>query len=508
MKKKGFLFSTIILASVNILVRILGFGYRIILVRLIGAEGLGLFELVSPITMLIFTLVGSGVPIAVIRLTTQAIANNREDQSFKILEYTSFIMIFISLILSILLFTSASFIATTILKDARLVTPLYILAPAILLPSLAAILRGYFYGTKNVTPPAISQLIEQMIRMMVVLTLLRLLYPFSEEQAISISMVGVVIGELMGLLLLFFLFHRVKKKFLSKEKIDKLSFVNTMVKFSAIAIPITLSRVVSSLLRVATSIIVPGRLMKSGLDKSVALSKYGQVNGMTMPLLFLPFTLTSALVMNLIPRISEAVEKKNIPALHHYIDKTFHIAFFIALPLSGLFFLYSNEIFSILYDDRSGIYLAQLAIATLFLCLYQISTSILQGIGKQLISTIVYILGMLLQLTLTYILVALPQYQINGYIISFLISFFFISCINFLLVFRFTKMSIHIKKWIVIPCLSSFSALVISKYIYNYLSSSFSYVFAFFLAVFIMMIVYLVILLLSGNLQSLYKGEK
>src|SRR5690554_6256561 len=118
MKNQSLLFSTAILAGVNVLVRILGFGYRIVLVRLIGAEGLGLFELVSPITMLIFTLVGSGVPIAVIRLTTQSIANNRRDQSFKILEYTSFIMIFVSLILSILLFVSAPFIANVILKDA------------------------------------------------------------------------------------------------------------------------------------------------------------------------------------------------------------------------------------------------------------------------------------------------------------------------------------------------------------------------------------------------------
>jgi stage V sporulation protein B len=508
MKNQSLLFSTAVLAGVNVLIRILGFGYRIVLVRLIGAEGLGLFELISPITMLIFTLVGSGVPIAVIRLTTQSIANNKRDQSFKILEYTSFIMIFVSLILSISLFISAPLIANNILKDERLVTPLYILAPAILLPSLAAILRGYFYGTKNITPPALSQLIEQIVRMMVVLTLLSILYPFSEDKAISISMVGVVSGELMGLFLLYFFFNRTKRKFLMENKINKLSFLKTIGKFSSIALPITFSRVISSLLRVVNSIIVPGRLMRSGLDNTAALSKFGQVNGMAMPLLFLPFTLTSALVMNLIPRISEAVEKKNMPVLHHYVDKTFHIAFFIGLPLSGMFFIYSNEIFSILYGDPNGIFLTQLSFATLFLCIYQISTSILQGIGKQIISTITYIVGMLIQLIITYILVSLPRYQINGYILSFLISFFFISLFNFILVFHFTKMKINLKKWIIVPSLSSIGALIISKYSFNYLILNFNNIIAFFTAIFILAIVYLLSLFFTGNLQSIYKNRK
>src|SRR5690554_6897739 len=100
MIKKGFLFSTMLLAGVNVLIRLLGFGYRIVLVRLIGAEGLGLFELVTPIIMLIFTLVGSGVPIAVIRLTTQATAKSKIGQSFKIVDYASLVMIIVSLFLS------------------------------------------------------------------------------------------------------------------------------------------------------------------------------------------------------------------------------------------------------------------------------------------------------------------------------------------------------------------------------------------------------------------------
>ena len=123
-KNQSFLLSTTILAVVNILIKVLGFIYRIILVRLIGAESLGLFELISPITMLVFTMVGSGVPIAIIRLITQSIANNKKYESIKIVEYTSLIMFFVSLLLSIILFLGAPFIANSILRDERLLIPL------------------------------------------------------------------------------------------------------------------------------------------------------------------------------------------------------------------------------------------------------------------------------------------------------------------------------------------------------------------------------------------------
>lgn len=508
MKSQNLLFSTAILAGVNILIKILGFIYRIILVRLIGAEGLGLFELISPITMLIFTIVGSGVPIAIIRLITQALANNKEYESFKIIEYASFIMFFISLILSIVLFLGAPFIANNILGDERLLIPLYIFAPAILLPSLAAILRGYFYGKKNVIPPALSQLLEQITRIVIVLALLSILYPFGEENAIIISMVAVVLSELAGLLLLMSFFRIAKKNIFINSKTEKNHFMSTMGKFSNIAFPITLSRVVNSLLRVATSIIIPGRLMVSGLNNSTALSKFGEVNGMVMPLLFLPFTLTSALVMNLIPRISEAIEKRSFHILNIYADKAFHLVFFIGLPLSGIFYIYSNEIFSILYASPGGIYLAQLSIATLFLCIYQVSASILQGIGKQVISTIVYILGMSIQLILNYILVALPEYQITGYIISYLFSTIIISLVNFILVLHYAKVRIHYKKWILLPGLATCIALLISKLFLSRLFLSYSMNFSFLITILVFGITYFVLLLISGNFKSLFSKLK
>ena len=203
-------------------------------------------------------------------------------------------MVVLSLLLSITLFSGTPFIANNILRDERLVTPLYIFAPAIIIPSLSAIFRGHFYGTKNVVPPALSQLIEQVARMLIVLTLLRILYPFQEDKAISISMVGSIFGELAGFLVLLLFYRRVKGAELGPQPMEGLSFIPTLGRFSTIALPITFSRVISSLLRTATSIIVPGRLLASGLDRSAALSCFGRVNGMAIPLLFLPFTLTSS----------------------------------------------------------------------------------------------------------------------------------------------------------------------------------------------------------------------
>ncbi|RBP46854.1 putative polysaccharide biosynthesis protein [Garciella nitratireducens] len=507
MKAQSLIFSTIFLAVINILIRILGFLYRILLVRLMGSEGLGLLELITPVTSLIGTMVGSGVPIAMIRLTTQSLAKNKLRQSFKTIEYTAWIMILFSLFLSIFLYINTPFIATNILKDKRLITPLKIFSPIIVFPSLSALLRGYFYGSKNVIPPAFSQLGEQVIRMIIVISLLHLLCPFQEDKAISISMLGNIFGEIIGMLILIIFFVFTKKKFKKEdnEEIPKVSFLKTLFSFGSIAIPITFSRMVSSLLRVATSIIVPGRLMASGLDQSTSLSLFGQINGMVIPLLFIPFTLTSALVMNLIPRISEAVETSNQILLHRYLDKTFHLTFLIGLPLSGIFYLFSNEIFSILYHIKNGLYLSQLSIVTLFLCIYQISASILQGIGKQFSSTITFIMGMFLQLILTYILVGNPKYQIKGYVFSYLISYIFIALINFFMVFYFTKDKMNTKEWILKPFISTVFALVFSKSAFFFLKSSFHEFVCFLICIIIFGILYFITLFLSKNIQSFFK---
>lgn len=508
MKIQGLLFSTLFLAIVNVFIRIFGFFYRIILVRLIGSEGLGLFELISPATSLIGTIVGSGVPIAMIRLTSKSLANNRPRQSLKTLEYTSLAMTIVSLLLSILLFTFAPFIATHILKDERLITPLYIFAPAILFPALAALLRGYFYGSKNVVPPAFSQLGEQLTRMIIVMTLLSFLYPFREDQAITISMVGNVFGELIGVFILGLFFIKIRKKILKQEDTDDIkrtSFVKTIGQFTSIALPITLSRMISSLLRVASSVMVPRRLVASGLDQSTSLSYFGLVNGMVIPLLFIPFTLTSALVMNLIPRISEAVERKDRTLLHHYMDKTFHITFLIGLPLSGIFFLFSDEIFFILYGESNGIFLSQLSITTLLLCIYQISASILQGIGRQIASTNNFIFGMLIQLGITYILVGNPVFRIQGYIISFLTSYCIIALINFHMVFHFTKDTIDVKKWMIQPIIATVCALVSSRYLFRLIQGTFTGLLALTISLMVFFVVYILFLLFQGNIQSFLK---
>ncbi len=475
------------------------------MVRLIGAEGLGLLELVNPITMLIFTLVGSGVPIAVIRLTTQATAKNNMGHSFKIVDYVSWIMVVLSLLLSITLFSGTPFIANNILRDERLVTPLYIFAPAIIIPSLSAIFRGHFYGTKNVVPPALSQLIEQVARMLIVLTLLRILYPFQEDKAISISMVGSIFGELAGFLVLLLFYRRVKGAELGPQPMEGLSFIPTLGRFSTIALPITFSRVISSLLRTATSIIVPGRLLASGLDRSAALSCFGRVNGMAIPLLFLPFTLTSSLVLNMIPRISEAVEQGNRLVVRLYLEKTIHLAFLIGIPLSGIFYLFSDPIFTLLYGEANGTILSQLSIATLFLCTYQISTSILQAIGKQWTSTLIFVGGMLIQFALTYVLVSVPEYRVNGYILSYLISYFLISAANLILVFFFTRNPMDVKKYILIPCLAAIIPLSFSKPLFNYLLAGLPMIFSLLTVVSVIGVIYLGILLLCKNIQYFYR---
>lgn len=500
MIKRGLVFSTIFLTIINVLIRILGFVYRIFLVRFIGAEGLGLFELVSPIAMFLFTILGSGVPIAVMRLTAQGVAKNQPLKNDQIIKYISFIMFGVSILLFISLILFTPFLSISILKDERLSLPLYIFAPTLFFASLSAIFRGYFYGLKNVVPPALSQLVEQGVRMVLVFSLLFYFSPVTPIGAVSISMAGVVLGEFFGFVFLL-LFYRKRKFFYSFQKNrERTSFIIVLRTFFSIALPITFSRMLSSILRVITALLIPGRLLLSGLDKSTALSVFGKVNGMAMPLLFLPFTFTSALVLNLIPRISEYQEKKNLPLLHRSIGKGIEIAFMVGIPTSCVFYLFSDEIFSILYGESSGLYLKNLSILVLFLCVYQITTSILQGLGKQFISTIFYVTGMLFQLFCTYFLVANPSYGIEGYILSMVLSFFFISTANFFYLLFYTKIKLQWKRWFLFPIFATISSSFIGRFLFLFLLEDLSLAFSTVFALSAMALSYLGILFITKEL--------
>ncbi|MBS4537222.1 polysaccharide biosynthesis protein [Clostridium sp. D2Q-11] len=456
MNKLKFIYGSIILATVNFLVRMMGFGYKIILSKLIGPSGIGLFQLVMPVLMLFITITTAGIPIAVTKLVAKEEAKKNYSGSFRILKIALYITTVISLFLSIILFLSAKYISQNILKNNDILYSLYFLVPAIGIISISSVIRGYFYGLKKMAISGIAQVIEQISRILFVLLYLYFSYPVDSRWGAFIAVLGITLGEVFGLLWLLFNYGIFKLKRKKIKTISNLSYSHITSNLLFIAVPITISRLINVILQLANAVLIPQRLMIAGYTNSEAVEIFGRVVGMTMPLIFLPFIVTSALVINIIPNISEQIHNHKIKEIEEDTSLCIRITLLLAIPITAIYIAYSVPLGNFIYNDPLvGKYIGILGYSTVFLSLHHTLSGVLHGLGKQIPATINYITGMAFQLLATYFLIANPKYGIYGFFIGFLTSSIIICTLDFIVVRHHIKFKLKISDYIIKPLLSA-----------------------------------------------------
>lgn len=173
MKRSSFIYGAIILAIVNFLVRFIGFAYKIILSRQIGPEGIGLFQIASPVLMFFITFTTAGIPVAVSKLVAAQKALRNDLGCKKVLRSALFLVISLSFLFITIIVLFGQFICTYILKNNDIYYLIIMLSPAILIISVSSVIRGFFYGLKKVSPPGIAQIIEQLSRIVFVLAVVQ-----------------------------------------------------------------------------------------------------------------------------------------------------------------------------------------------------------------------------------------------------------------------------------------------------------------------------------------------
>ncbi len=451
---KSLLYGTLILTAANFIVRFLGFIYRIFLSRMIGPQGMGLIQLIFPVYMITVTLTASGIPIAVSRIVAQRKAINDEQGVRRVVRIALLLVTFIAFFLSGLILLNADTIAANVLHDARTRIPLMVFFPSIFIAGCSAIFKGYFYGLKNIHPSAFSEIIEQIIRIMLVTGILLSFPSLGTGASVTVVVLCMVIGELCSLLYLHARYHKhIAKKYASPATPSNMMLSKQIF---LIAVPVTLTRLISALMMSANSILIPQRLMVGGMPQHEAIGTFGIISGMVMPLLFLPFTLISALSVIIIPNLSENVMLKNWTMIRDKISKSIFITCLTALPCMGLFISLGAPIGLALYRQPAvGNYLIPLAWAIIFICLQHNLSSILNGLGKQNRAAVHFIIGGLVQLGCTYFLVADPAFGIYGFIIGFILSGILVASLNLTAVIRIAKLPFQWNKWIVKPASAS-----------------------------------------------------
>ncbi len=409
---------TAILTVSGIIARALGLLYRMLLSRLIGAEGLGLFQLILPVYILMAAVISFGLPGAVTKMTAERHALNDTRGQVK-LKVIAFRLVLASAALTVFIYWIVIFsLGSSIFPDNRVILPLKLAPLGFFFAAMSQIIRSYFQGMSNMTPTAVSQVVEQFFRFSLGLILAIVLLPYGLHYSVLGIMGGIICGEILGFLSLLGFQHLHFKKSgfnLLSEKEKSYNPVPVVKELLAFSAPLLFIRISGSLTHAAESIIIPSRLQEAGFTSSEALVLFGQLSGMAVPLLFLPTVFILPLNSALVPYIARNKVLKNKKNLSRMVNLSLWGT--LLLGVISAFFLYhlSPWLTSFLYGDLSASYLvAMLAWAAPFAYIQFTSAAILHGLGRPGTAVTYDFTGTTIALLLIYFLTASPETGIKG----------------------------------------------------------------------------------------------
>lgn len=373
MKKNKFIKSTIILVIGGFFTKLLGMFIRIIITRIIGTEGMGLYSLVSPTFMLLNSIAQLGLPTALNIL----IAKNKTS-SKKLIFTASFISLFINLLIAIFLFIFSSDISLILLKEKRCFYTLVSIAFVLPFMSISNMLRSYFFAKMRMYPHVITNIIEDLVRLILIILFLPYFLKLGLEFATTFIMLTNLASELSSIVIFLFLlpnFKISKKELIPNKKVFKELF--------SICIPTTGSRLIGNVGYFLEPIILTYVLLKVGYTNKFIINEYGIINGYVMPLILLPSFFTTALSNALIPVVSSNYEKKNIKFVKRKIKQAIFYSLLIGIPSTIIFIFIPNVPLKYIYKTNLGInYIKFLAPICLLHYIQAPISSSLQAMGK------------------------------------------------------------------------------------------------------------------------------
>ena len=437
MRIPNLVLSTIILFISNLIVRILGFLYKIFLSRVMGDVGLGIYHMIFNFLMICIALTTTGIPTALSCLVAKenALQDKKDANIFFI--STLYIAFFISLFISIIISFSSNYLSFRLLHDENLNLFILSICPAIVMITISNVLRGYFYGIKKVLVPAIGQIIEQITRILFVFLLT--MYITDKAMICYITLLGISIGEATNVIYMTVCLYK-ESSLYNRFTMRLRDFYYSSMETLKMALPITCNRMSSVVLQSVSSMIVPSRLVLSGISYTKSIGLYGIICGMVMPFVYLPFTIGSALVVNLIPSISQEVALNKIKNIKTKIYYAVVLTLGVGIFSSLFFYFFGEKLCLLIFNNKTaGIYLKTIFLAPLFLSLNQSLSAILHSIRKEVISSVNTILGMVIQVIAIYFLLPIPSLNMYAYIYAITLTSIFTTILHIITLIKALK---------------------------------------------------------------------
>lgn len=443
MTKQTFIKGAMILLAAGIINRILGFVPRIALPRIIGAEGVGLYQLSYPFLIVMLTIITGGIPLAVAKWVAEAESQGDTARVKNIFRAAMSFVVAIGIVMTSLMLLFAPWIIKHLLPDARVYQTFLVMSPLLVINGIASVYRGYFQGKQNMIPSAVSQTVETVIRIIASLTFSYLLLPYGLAWAAAGAMLGVVIGEIGGLVVIMWKYYRDKDKDHFKQVSTPASKpagkrIPVLRRLLSISIPVTGSRLVGSLSYLLETIFTARSLAVAGIASGVATAQYGMLQGMIIPLLLLPTALTYSLAVSLVPSLAEAAASGDTPLIHKRMHQSMRLALVSGAPFVVVMTLFAEPLCRILYNHSDIAPMLQLmAPIGIFIYLQAPLQAALQALNKPGTALINTLIGAIVKLVIIIILASNPDFGIYGALIAINVNIALVTILHGISVLRF-----------------------------------------------------------------------
>lgn len=452
--KNAIIKGTIYLTAANIISRIFGFLYRIFLSNLIGAEGMGIFQLIFPVLSFCVALSCGGIQIAVSRFVAEC--KNAKDRFFVLIS-SLFISLGISLVVCAIVYYLSQPISTYIIKNDDCNQLLKYASMTIPLAALHSCVSGYYLGLKKTFIPALTTISEQVVKLIALVVLGTVWIDSNIEITPLIAVYSMIISEVFGAAIcLMGIFAnkvypvKLKQLFSYTKKLFSVSYI------------LTANKIMLSFLQCAEAILIPIVLVKSGLSNSEALSQYGILTGMALPLITFPSAISNSLGTMILPTIAEANTCDDPECVKRTSSSTIWFSMVTGIFCVGIFMYFGDFIGEFVFSQSlASYYIKTLAWLCPFMYLSITLGSILHGLGKTTAAFVHNVVSIVIRLCFLWFIV--PIDGMHGYLIGLLISNIVVVFLHAYYVYKSAHFDFNVKDTIIKPTAWLLISLTVGK---------------------------------------------
>lgn len=400
---------TLILTGAGIITRMIGFGYRIFLTGTLGETGLGVYQMIFPVYSLCFTLYAAGIQTAV----SQMVSHEPPESHAGIVKNGMLLSLVTALCLSGIVWSLSDEISVSFLGVSETAPLLRILAVVFPFCGITAVINGYFYGISNARIPAITQIIEQLFRVSLVMA--AAWFIIQGKMTASVAVLGLLAGEIASHIYnVKHLFSNIRFRTICKSK-------GNFRHLLALSLPLSGNKLVIAMLGSLESVLIPAMLVRYGYSGTDALAIFGILTGVVLPFIMFPGTLTNSLSVLLLPAIAQSEGRAQYDSVRRTTNTAIRYSILLGVLTSSLFLNYGREIGSfVFHSENAGKLLTALAFLCPFLYVTTTLSSVINGLGKTGITFLHNVIGLVLRIL--FLVFVTPKEGIYGYLLGLLLS--------------------------------------------------------------------------------------